>query len=218
VSDFDDESTIDEILNKYTKTALSIYAKNIAEGLKDRLGIFPESLVRESEKILLSTLTRRLIQVILQYMRENIDKILEDKIDVIEDQLRRIVRQELEHVKLTAIRKAESKPVVESTDIEKLKKKIIDISSQLRLCKMSLAKTSERLGKFFNLMLRFEPRFHALPIIEQAGEIEIDELARILRMKRDDLVRFLKITTEAGITYIRGNKVRLVTPIFKSST
>mgnify|MGYP000194442735 CR=1 FL=1 len=216
----DDENIIDELLRKYTKTAVSIYAKNIADGLKEKLDTVSESIVRDSERILLATLTRRIVQILFQHIREIIDDVLVERIAVIEDQIRRLIRQELERVKTYAHPRqpVESRETLgpSATELEKLKKQIIDLSSQLRMCKMNLAKASERLGKFFNLILRFEPRFHALPIIEQSGEIDIDELARILRMRKQDLLKFLRITTEAGITYIRGNKVSLVVPIFKS--
>ena len=65
-------------------------------------------------------------------------------------------------------------------------------------------------------MIRFEPRLQALPVIEQMGEVEIDNLARVLSISKSYLLEFLTVTSNAGITQLRGNKVKLVRPIFKS--
>lgn len=217
----DDEKIIENLIRNYDNAIVSLYAKSIAEGLKTKLDKISESIVRDSERILLNTLTRRIIQVMYQYMIDNIEEILRDKFNLIENQLRRIVKQEIS--KTRPYQREEpfeqiQKEAVPSKNIDELRQKIISLSSQLRACKMDLAKTSEKLGRFFNLMLKFEPRFHALPIIEQSGEIDIDELARILRTRKQEILEFLRITTNAGITIIRGNKVSLVTPIFRSRT
>ncbi len=215
----DDDEIISELMRNYDSSIVNLYAKSIAEGVKAKLNTISESIVRDSERILLNTLTRRLIQVLYQYIIDNIEEILKEKFDLIENQLRRIVKQELakvkSHPKEPVIRETKPKEIA-TGEVEELQQKVISLSSQLRACQMDLAKTSEKLGRFFNLILRFEPRFHALPIIEQSGEIDIDELARILRTRKQELLEFLRITTNAGITIIRGNKVSLVTPIFRS--
>jgi len=215
----DEEKIISNLIKNYDSAIINLYAKSIAEGLKSKLDTISESIVRDSERILLNTLTRRLIQILYQYVIENIEEVLRDKFDLIETQLKRIVKQEISKIKpfhKEVTYEQKQREIAQTGDLEELRQKIISLSSQLRACKMDLAKASEKLGRFFNLILRFEPRFHALPIIEQSGEIDIDELARILRTRRQELLEFLRITTNAGITIIRGNKVSLVTPIFRS--
>lgn len=217
----DEEEIIGDLMKNYGSAIINLYAKSIAEGLKSRLDTVSESIVRDSERILLNTLTRRLIQILYQHVLRNIEDVLKEKFNLIETQIKRIVKQEISRIKplqkeITYKQKQEE--VTQIRNLEELQQKIISLSSQLRACEMDLAKASEKLGRFFNLILKFEPRFHALPIIEQSGEIDIDELARILRIRKQELLDFLKITTSAGITIIRGNKVSLVTPIFRSKT
>ncbi len=217
--ELNEDEVIKDIIKNYDNAIISLYAKSIAEGLKSKLDSVSESIVRDSERILLNTLTRRLIQILYQHVIENIEEILRNKFDLIETQIRRIVKQEITKLKplyRETTYEQKKKEIAPTGNLEDLKQKIVSLSSQLRACKMDLARASEKLGRFFNLILRFEPRFHALPIIEQSGEIDIDELARILRTRKRELLEFLRITTDAGITIIRGNKVSLVTPIFRS--
>ena len=214
-----DESLIKEILQRHIDTAVDVFVQNIVDGIRDELSRERERILRESEKLLMETLLRRIFQAVIQYLRDIIDKVLRERLDMIQDYIASILRREISSMQYAlkpSIREERILPREEEKEVEQLKRKVLELSNKLRLCQMNLANVSDRLGKFFNLMLRFEPKFHALPIIEQAGEIDIDELARILRTKKSELLEFLRITSEVGITYIHENKVRLTVPIFKS--
>ena len=202
----------EDITKRLLDVSTRIYSKVIVDGIRDELIKREQEIVSGLERWLVSTLTRRVVHSILTNLEEIVRDAVNKQTKVIEDKLTEIIRAEIKKA-VTQTAKSErmympqSQPisrakVPESAEIERLRKRISDLN--------------DRLGKFFNLMIRFEPRLQALPIIEQMGEVEIDNLARVLSISKSYLLEFLTVTSNAGITQLRGNKVKLVRPIFKS--
>jgi len=206
----DDETIIESILTKHLETALQIYARQIAEDVRSELMSKESVLLQSVESTLLTTISRRLLYVMINTIKEVVESALRKRSHIIEAKLREIIREELKRVSYSRMGQ---KTVTRVMSGDKDKERVL---KELRECRIRLTNLSDRLGKLFNLIIKFEPRFHALPLIEQAGEMDIDELARMLRTPRDKIIEFLKVTSEAGITYMRGNKVVLLTPIFRA--
>ncbi|MHA1590608.1 MAG: hypothetical protein ACTSVA_08455 [Candidatus Njordarchaeales archaeon] len=207
----DEEELLETLLSKHLETALQIYARQIAEDVRSELLAKENVLLRNIDAALITMLSRKLLYAMINSIKEAIENSLRRRIHVIESKLREIIRDELRKMARESI----TKSAIARQRTPSLKKEEEELLKELRECRVKLSNLSDRLGKFFNLVIKFEPRFHALPLIEQAGEMDIDELARMLRMPRDKILEFLKITSAAGITYMKGNKVFLVTPIFK---
>jgi len=210
----------DEITSKIIPLSTKIFAKSIVEGLRTELLRKEEEIIGRLEKWLVSTLIRRLIHSFIMDLDKIVQSAIELKADEAEERIRKIVQEEIRRAE-ERIRRAEMRervervvPTVIQTTPEEAGSEA-ELRMQLRECKAKIADLNDRLGKLFNLMIKFEPRIQALPIIEQFGEISVNDLSRMINIEKNHLMEFLKATSHAGLTVIRGEKIKVLKPIFK---
>ncbi len=210
----------DEITSKIIPLSTKIFAKSIVEGLRTELLRKEEEIIGRLEKWLVSTLIRRLIHSFIMDLDKIVQSAIELKADEAEERIRKIVQEEIRRAE-ERIRRAEMRERVERvipTPIQASPEEAgseAELRVQLRECKAKIADLNDRLGKLFNLMIKFEPRIQALPIIEQFGEISVNDLSRMINIEKNHLMEFLKATSHAGLTVIRGEKIKVLKPIFK---
>lgn len=89
----------------------------------------------------------------------------------------------------------------EQKEIEKYQRKV----SQL----------SNKLDRVFNTLLRVFPELQVLPIITRSGNIRIIRLCKMVDMRKDELMPFLKELEKEGIIKIEGRKIWSLKPMFK---
>ncbi len=212
------EINADEITSKIIPLSTKIFAKSIVEGLRTELLRKEEEIIGRLEKWLVSTLIRRLIHSFIMDLDKIVQSAIELKADEAEERIRKIVQEEIRRAE-ERIRRAELRertvPTVTPTPASTEPLDESDLTKQLRECKSKVADLNDRLGKLFNLMIKFEPRIQALPIIEQFGEISINDLSRMINIEKSHLMEFLRATSQAGLTVIRGEKIKVLKPIFK---
>lgn len=216
------DEIVKEVLRKYSSAISHVYAKQITSGVKRYLLSMEDRLLEESAKALFQTMLRQVIHSVLLAVNKAVEETLTENADIIADQVRRIVISELnrmrEKIKEEILESVSEKPVSKEFESKSdIESKLLQLSNELRECKMRLAEVNSKLGTFFNLMLQFEPRFHVIPILEESGQIKIDRLAAMLRTPIHRMVEFLRILEGAGIVRIHGDIVKLSYPIFKSS-
>ena len=212
----DDEELISRILPASTK----IYAKSIVDGLREELLKKEEEIIGRLEKWLVSTLIRRLIHSFIMDLDKIVQSAIEVKADEAEARIRKLVQEEIRRLE-DRLRREEARDHLERVvpspvaTISGQERRGLDLERELVECRTKVADLNDRLGKLFNLMIKFEPRIQALPIIEQFGEINIDDLSRMINVEKNYLMEFLTATTQAGLTIIRGGKIKVLKPIFK---
>jgi len=210
----------DELLKKVLPASGRIYAKSIVDGLRSELLKREEEIIGRLEKWLVSTLIRRLIHSFIS----DIDKIVISAIEKssleAEERIKKLIQEEVrraeQRIKLELMSaKSSSEPSRAIVPSPVDENDLSAIRSQLNECRSRVADLNDRLGKLFNLLIKFEPRIQALPIIEQFGEINIDDLARMINVNKDKLREFLSEMARAGLVVIKGNRVKNIKPIFR---
>ena len=213
----------DEIIAKIAPASTKIFARSIVDGLRDELLKKEEEIIGRLEKWLVSTLIRRLIHSFIMDLDKIVQSAIEEKADEAEARVKRLIQEELRRLE-DRIRREGLKehmerptisPVAQSYKASAQKQGKRNVEKELVECRTKVADLNDRLGKLFNLLIKFEPRIQTLPIIEQFGEISIDDLARMINVDKNYLMEFLNATTQAGLTIIRGGKIKVLKPIFK---
>ncbi|MGQ4891357.1 MAG: hypothetical protein ACP6IP_02610 [Candidatus Njordarchaeia archaeon] len=213
----------DEIIAKIVPASTKIFARSIVDGLRDELLKKEEEIIGRLEKWLVSTLIRRLIHSFIMDLDKIVQSAIEEKADEAEARVKRLIQEELrrleDRIRREGLKEHVERPTISpvaqtyKTTTQTQTKKSIE--KELAECRTKVADLNDRLGKLFNLLIKFEPRIQTLPIIEQFGEISIDDLARMINVDKNYLMEFLNATTQAGLTLIRGGKIKVLKPIFK---
>ena len=210
----------EELLSKILPASAKIYARSIVDGMREELLKREEEIIGRLEKWLVSTLVRRLIHSFIMDLDKVVQSAIEAKASEAEDRIRKMIQEEIKRLE-SRLRKKDVREYYERPSTVRVppttlsSEKKIDAEKELVECKAKVADLNDRLGKLFNLMIKFEPRIQAIPIIEQFGEISIDDLSRMINVEKSHLMEFLRATSQAGLTMIRGNRVRVLKPIFK---
>ncbi len=217
--DIDEE----EILSKIAPASTKIFARSIVDGLREELLKREEEIIGRLEKWLVSTLIRRLIHSFIMDLDKIVQSAMEEKADEAEARVKKLIQEEMRRIVDRLRREGLKEQIMRTTPspvaqtFAREKESGIDIKRELAECRSKVADLNDRLGKLFNLMIKFEPRIQALPIIEQFGEISIDDLARMINVEKNHLLEFLNATSQAGLTLIRGGKIKVLKSIFKRS-
>ncbi|MEM2637541.1 MAG: hypothetical protein QXL15_04260 [Candidatus Korarchaeota archaeon] len=71
-----------------------------------------------------------------------------------------------------------------------------------------------RLNRLFNLLINFEPRIQILPVLEERGEVSIEELSLLLRIDENKIREFVEYMEKSGfVRKMPGNRYRLTRSI-----
>jgi len=212
--------SLEVALDKLAEALTARIIKKMAETLPSDLSSKVKSELLRQEKEISASVERYLISAVVRHIMrilvQNVDSILAQAIrDAVTElpfelrqKIKAYVKQELRRVILHLKTKFERERRVSAT-IKQEQKLSEEVEARLR-------QMSDLVAKFFNLMLKFEPRFHILPFLQEMREATIDELSSFLSMRRDDIIPFLKELEKAGFVRIRGNVVTLIREIFPS--